>query len=450
LAASLFVAGACSGSSSSTEAGPSPSQSPPPSTAQAAAPAVEVSGPVEGGNGQATAAVQDLAAHGYTESEYFYGGTATSYAGEHKADGVWDAREDAEAEFRSRMIVRRPQDPARFSGTVVVEWFGVSIGSDTDPSWGYSAEEIMREGHAWVGVSAQQTGVRALADGDAPRYGSLDHPGDKFSFDIFTQAGHALTHHDGPAALADLEPQTLIAIGHSQSAAFLTAYTAGVQPLVEAFDGFLVHAPAQPAPIRTDLDAPTLVFVTETELTRFGFAAARQPDSDSVRTWEVAGAAHADAWLLNEVGGGYGSSCGRLNEGPHHQTLRAALHHLVAWATTGEAPPAGAPIELATERPPVIERDEQGNARGGIRTPFVDVPTSALSGDPVPGSPPLCQAFGSTTPFDAATLTRLYPDHNSYVEAFTASTEAAVAAGFILRPEADEMIAAAHTASVPS
>ena len=226
-----------------------------------------------------------------------------------------------------------------------------------------------------------------------------------------------------------------------------------MQPLVEVFDGFLIHAPVQPAPIRTDLDAPTLVFVTETELTLFGYAFLRQPDSDSVRTWEVAGAAHVDAWLLNQAGGGYGSGCGRLNEGPHHQILRAALHHLVAWVSTGEPPPVASRIEVVAEpgaAPDRDRRDDHGNALGGIRTPFLDVPTSTLSGDPAPGSPPLCQAFGSTTPFDAATLARLYPDHDSYVEAFTASTEAAVDAGFILRPEADEMIAAAQTASVPS
>ena len=156
---------------------------------------------MQGGAGQATAAVQDLASRGYTESEYFFGGTATSYVGEHRADGVWDAREGERAEFRSRMIVRRPQDPARFSGTVVVEWFNVTIGRDGDPSWGYGAEEIIREGHAWVGVSAQQTGVRALAAADPQRYGSLDHPGDRYSFDIFTQAGRALTRHAGAAPL---------------------------------------------------------------------------------------------------------------------------------------------------------------------------------------------------------------------------------------------------------
>jgi hypothetical protein len=407
---------------------------------------------VQGGAGQATTAVQDLASRGYTESEYFFEGTATSYLGARSADGVWDAREgELRAEFRSRMIVRRPGDPARFSGTVFVEWLNVASGQDSNPSWGYAAEEIMREGHAWVGVSAQATGVRALAAADAPRYGSLKHPGDRYSFDIFTHAGHALARHRGAAPLGGLEPETLIAISFSQSAGFLTTYIDGVQPRVELFDGFLVHSPAMTARVRADLDAPTLIFVTESELTQLGFASVRQPDSDSVRTWEVAGAAHVDAWLLNQAG--YASGCpGRLNEGPHRQVLRAALHKLVAWARAGEPPPVAARIKLATEprggRPAVIERDEHGNALGGIRTAFLDVPVSALSGDAAPGSPPTCSGFGSTTPFDAATLARLYPDHDSYVAAFAASTEAAVDAGFILRPEADAMIAMAEQSAI--
>jgi hypothetical protein len=350
------------------------------------------------------------------------------------------------------MIVRRPADPARFSGTVIFEWLNVTVGRDGDPSWGYGGEEVMREGHAWVGVSAQAIGVRALATGDPQRYGSLDHPGDTYSFDIFTQAARALTHRSGAVPLEGLDPETLIAIGLSQSAAFLIAYANGVQPRAGVFDGFLMHSPAQPAPIRTDLEEPVMIFITETDLTRFGHASARQPDTDSIRTWEVAGAAHADAWLLNELGAGYASSCpGRLNEGPHHQTLRAALHHLVAWVSTGAEPPVARRIELAAPgkgRAAVIERDQHGNARGGIRTPFVDVPVSALSGDAVPGSPPVCQSFGSTAPFDAAKLARLYPDHDSYVGAFIASTESTVDAGFILRPEADVMIAAAQQSAI--
>jgi hypothetical protein len=412
---------------------------------------VEVSGPVRGGAGQANAAVLDLASRGYMESEFFFAGTATTYVGEHHPDGVWDAEEGEQAEFRSRMIVRRPEEAAAFSGTVVLEWLNVTVGSDGDPSWGYGAEEIVREGHAWVGVSAQQPGVGTLTKTDPARYGSLEHPGDSYSYDIYTQAGRALTDHTGPAPLGDLEPQTLIAIGLSQSAVFLSAYINGVQPLVEVFDGFLLHAPAQPAPIRTDLDEPTLVFLTETDLTLYGYAYVDQDDTDAVRRWEVAGAAHADAWLLNELDQrGFASSCpGRLNEGPHHQTLRAALHHLVAWATTGEPPPVAPRMEVIAEagHQAVIERDEHGNAIGGVRTPLVDVPIAALSGEPAPDNP-LCASFGSTVPFDAATLARLYPDHDSYVEAYTASTEAAVDAGFILRPEADAMIATAEQSTI--
>jgi hypothetical protein len=124
----------------------------------------------------------------------------------------------------------------------------------------------------------------------------------------------------------------------------------------------------------------------------------------------------------------------------------------VAWAATGEAPPAAPRIGLLTEngkqRRVVIERDEHGNAVGGIRTPLVDVPVSTLSGEAALGGPPLCRLFGSTTPFDAATLARLYPDHESYMNAFTASAESAVRAGFLLRPEADAMIAVAQQGSV--
>jgi hypothetical protein len=438
------VAGACGGSTSKPGAAP-------PSTS-ASPPAVEVSGPVRGGSGQANKALQDLAARGYTESEFFFAGTATTYVGEHHDDAVWDAGEGEQAEFRSRMVVRRPQDPAAFSGTVVVEWFNVTIGSDADPSWNYGAEEIMREGHAWVGVSAQQPGVLSLATADPARYGSLTHPGDNYSFDVYTQAGRALTDHTGPAPLGDLEATALIAIGLSQSAAFLSAYINGVQPLVEVFDGFVLHAPAAPAPLRTDLDVPTLVFLTETDLTDGGYAFVDQPDSDSVRRWEVAGASHADAWLLNELDqSGFAASCpGRLNEGPHHQTLRAALHHLVTWATTGEPPPVAPRLEVLAERghQAVIERDEHGNAIGGVRTPLVDVPIAALSGEPAPDSPPPCASFGTTVPFDAATLARLYPDNDAYVEAYTASTEAAVDAGFLLRPEADAMIAAVQQSTI--
>ncbi len=436
--------------------------------------AVVVTGPVTGGLGQATASIFDLAEVGYVEEEYFIEGESTSYdaVATLGVDGEWAVKAAATAPFRTRIIVRRPEASA-FSGTVLVEWLNVSSGADSNPDWGYASDEIIREGHAWVGVSAQAVGVNGgpsvlggagsggLVGADPARYGSLSHPGDAFSFDIFTQAATVLSDHDGPAPLGDLDPEHILAIGESQSAFFLTTYINAVQPIVGLFDGFLVHSRGGGAPsitgenarassaaeaiaIRSDLDVPVMVFQTETDLTVLGYGYLEQEDSDFVKVWETAGTAHADAYLLVEVYGlGADSDLASivncpapLNAGPQHEVLQAAIHALVAWVVDGSAPPTAPRLELASNDPPVIARDERGIALGGIRTPLVDVPVAVLSGDMIAGASGFCILFGSTTPFDAATLASLYPSGDVYLKAFAASLQSTVDAGFMLDEDA--------------
>ena len=90
----------------------------------------------------------DLATLGYEETEYAVSGTAQSYElkGERGADGKWDVGPGAEAPFRTRIVVRRPIDPARFSGTVVVEWHNVSAGIDAAPDWGFFHRHLTAAG----------------------------------------------------------------------------------------------------------------------------------------------------------------------------------------------------------------------------------------------------------------------------------------------------------------
>ena len=61
--------------------------------------------------------------YGYSEREYFIAGTATAYrpAGVLGADGRWSVASAATALYETRIIVREPNDPGRFNGTVVVE-----------------------------------------------------------------------------------------------------------------------------------------------------------------------------------------------------------------------------------------------------------------------------------------------------------------------------------------
>jgi hypothetical protein len=451
-------------------------------------PAATVSGPVSGGNGVylAEPLTSDIAAAGFVEHEYFAEGTATSYAANEVAgDGRWSFTPVGTAPYRTRVLVRTPGDPAKFSGTVVLEWLNVSGGVDADPEWAAVHEEILRQGHAWVGVSAQRIGVmggpvlvRTNAPGselaglglraiDPARYGTLDHPGDGFAFDIYTQVARAIR---AGAGLSGLVPERLVAAGESQSAFALVTYYNGVQPLTSAFDGFFVHSrgatamalvgPGESSDLagsvagtattfRDDLAAPVMNLQTETDVVGIlSSYAARQPDSDTFRLWEVAGTAHFDLHLLG-ASAAY-LDCGYpINNGPLDVVAKAALRGLTSWIETGVAPPAAPRLETTDGEPPQLRLDGDGIALGGIRTPPVDVPVATLSGAAGPGASLACLLFGSTTPFTAERLAELYPSSTDYEQRYEQAADAVIEAGFVLDDDRAGLLAYADASSIP-
>jgi len=126
--------------------------------------------------------------------------------------------------------------------------------------------------------------------------------------------------------------------------------------------------------------------------------------------------------------------------------VRAAVASLRTWVVDGEPPSEAPPLEVEGD---AIVRDERGIALGGIRTPAVDAPVSVLTGEAPAGRSVLCMLFGDTVPFDAATLAALYPTHQDYVDAVSEAADGAVAAGFLLRADADAFVAAAEDADIP-
>jgi len=443
-----------------------------------------LSGPVEGGShGRPFAAsLADLAAQGYVETEYFLAGTATAYvaAGPLGSDGRWDVAPAASQPFKTRILVRRPKDPAKFNGTVVVEWLNVSGGFDIDAAWGYAYPVLMREGFAWVGVSAQRAGVEGppLRPGlsqplklwDPARYGGLANPGDDFSYDIFTQAARAV----GPKRPAGLDPLAgltvarVLGAGVSQSANRLATYVDAVQPTARALDGILIAsrigarggaaplAADRPMPdpvrIRDDLAVPVLVLETESDaLSHFP---ARTPDTDRYRLWEMAGTAHQNRWADTYFGAEIARDLGKSTLGgcadpvnglPTQHVYDAAIHHLDAWVRDRKPPPT-APRIAISGAPPAIERDAAGNALGGLRLPGLAVPTARYGGV---GTPDSCRSEGFEIGFPKPTLDRLYPSHAVYVAKFTDATRAAESTGFILGPEAADEIREAEAARTP-
>ncbi len=283
---------------------------------------------------------------------------------------------------------------------------------------------------------------------------------------MFSQAAQVLRRPGDVNVLGGLVPEQLIAFGESQSASRLITYVNGVHSVADIYDGFLIHGrsdagaslndevtPEAPTLIRGDLTDPVFQFEAETDISR-GFFDARQPDTDMLRTWEVAGTAHADqsildynAGLSEEFGLDLSDVCPVINDGPQAEVLRAAFDALSTWVVDGEPAPAAEPIQ---DDGGVIARDELGIALGGIRTPPVDAPTVVLSGDPVAGTTVICSLFGNMEDLSPAQISELYPTHDDYLAAVTESAEAAAADGFLRQAEADEFIAQAEAASIPS
>ena len=439
---------------------------------------------MSGGKGQAFGALtaQDLAASRYTEAEYFVWGTSQSFekSGTWGMDGKWAVTPAARADYKIRMLVRRPSEPKRFNGILIVEWLNVTAMAEGAADYMQMKEEIERSGYAWVGIGAQAAGVNTPRSGskawDPERYATLVHPGDAFSYDIFTQARRSASAASPPGC----EPARRVDACAIRSQPADRNRRSGSSPTsmrftcAPVFDGFFVHSrganaagltaeqlgrdpdPIPPgAHIRTDTGVPVFDLQTEGDMVTLRSHLTRQADSTHYRRWEIAGAAHAESpqWVPG------------LAAGPRSgRALRVADQQRAAscggQSRAGCADAVGARRVVAALSRPPIELGDSGRAGSDAprrprhrerRHPAarVEAPTALLDGlrnDVPPGTPGgqnFCFLFGHTKPFDAAELKSLYPTHDAFVRKFNAAVDAMVRAGYWLKPEADLARAAA-------
>lgn len=449
--------------------------------------------------------------YGYEQDELFFSGTAHSYVNTSAltSDGKWNVEAAEEAKYKTRMIIYKPTDPAKFNGTVIMEWINVTAGMDVPTCWVMMHTEIMRRGYAYVGISAQYVGVEGgetmlptplgrampLKTLAPRRYRSLSHPGDSFSYDIFAQAAQAIRNPTDIAPLGDLTAERLIAAGESQSAMRLVTFVNILGKSTDAIDGYLIYsrmgyvedfggasAALSESPqaeiytpavirVRDDLGKPVLNFQTETDVFRMGALSSRQSDSETFRLWEVAGTAHADAYSIitgmTDKGDDVATAeimvthtpniimedcVEAINSAPqHHFAVKAALYALHRWLAYGTLPTSAPRLE-SNNAGDDAARDQYGNALGGIRSPYMDAPIARLSGDNADVQTDdgnICFLFGATEMLDDAVLQTLYPSHSAYVNAVTASANEAVAKGFLLSEDAALIISAAEAGDIP-
>lgn len=443
-----------------------------------------LTGPISGGvHGRPFARpLVDLDAHGYVEEEYLLEGEAERYrlVGEMTRDGRWEAQPTGAAPFRTRVVVYRPTEADRFNGAAIVSWNNVTAGYDL---FGGESPEILESGYAYIGVTTQKAGIegldpmrQGLRDWHPERYGSLHHPGDDHSFDIYTQAAAAVRDEILPSA--GFAVRHLIAMGASQSAGRLATYINAIHTHANVFDAYLPTIwfgagtalevgdavvninVARPTvdrrqllrgshQIRDDLGVKT--FVVNSELEAIACFDIRQPDTDTFRYWEAAGTCHVSAQSMATRGPKYERDFGTvlpvtpgINRIPLMPLYDAALHHLHRWLTEGTPPPEQPKIEFEGD-PPAIVRDEHGIARGGIRLPQVEVPIAQNSAIPL-ADDIYSILYGSSVPFPKDQVLAMYGDRDAYLDRFEEAARTAEKAGVLLprdvRPEEHRWLAA--------
>ena len=425
----------------------------------------------------------ELASSGYEEQEYFASGTAMAFkAGSMPSNGKWSITPTTTAAYKTRILVRRPTNPAHFNGTVIVEWMNVSAG-ESAPDWDFLNPMLMRDGYAYVGVSAQALGVEGgksilgtpnaagatgpggLVGEEPARYGTLHHPGDQYALDMYAQIGQALrAPHD--TALGSLKPKHVLAVGESQSAFYLTTFADALQPRTNVYDGIFIHSRggsgaslagtsivSRSGPdnlrIRTDLKVPVFMSQTQTDLIQLGYAPAQQPNTAKIRTWEIAGTAHADAYTVGAAASILGCTT-PVNSGPQHEVVQAAFTAFDKWVNDGTPPASPPPFTLSSTQPATLGLDTHGNVIGGVRTPAVDVPVSTLSGAPAAGANAICGLFGSTVAFTPTQLAGLYGSQSNYIAQYAKSLNKAIAGGYILSADKAELLATAEQVQIPT
>ena len=304
---------------------------------------------------------EDLTHFKYIAKEYFVSGIAQGQP------------------YTTRIVVRRPSDVKKFSGIVVAEPMHPS-----GNSWMFHFVHTyaMTQGHISLEIVTGSTAQFTMANTD--RYKDLQI-GNNQANEILAQAGLLAKsgRRDGP--LEGLPLRKMILMGTSASAATVTGYLPAhmiyrgdeMKPI---FDGFLPTSQGGKTPIMK-VDVPLILMPTMTEVVA-GAArgnAYRRPDGDApgdqFRIYEVAGMAHNDSRINPTYDPDpcmYPSS-----KFPQGIGMTVGLDQLIQWVDKGKVPLHADYITVDNDTRndgSVLALDANGNAKGGVRNPYVDVP----------------------------------------------------------------------------
>ena len=446
----------------------------------------------------------DLSRKGYVEEEYFQRGIADIY--NWPAPGKITSL--GSGPYVTRILVRRPKDPQRFNGAVIIEPLNSSHMADADLMWMFSHEHFMAQGYIWIGLTVKPVSGAALKRFNPTRYAPVSFasplpveqrcvdrelgPEERSSeiglaFDALAQLG-ALVRSDVPQNPWRGYPVTRVYMtGYSQTAGYDSTYATALSSLLtyaggkRIYDGYLdgghgpfnvvlntcapLFLPGDPRLPINPVGVPYIDIAGEGDTLVTGFMQRADGDTppDLSRRYEVAGATHSGSLLeafapnaqdFARAGGLMTSVVGcvpdtqELSDFPFYYVMDAMWQNLDDWVVKGVLPPPGKYLTLVPGgMGPVTVKDANGNAIGGVRTPAVDVPTATWHSSR--GGLESCMRVGYGERFDSQKLHSLYPTHADYVRKVSDDVHELQAGRWLTSLDAQHIIDQANAADVP-
>ena len=410
----------------------------------------------------------DLKKLGYVEEEFIVNGTANVYTW--AADGSVNVK-TPNAPYGTRIIVRRPADAARFSGNVIVELLNEARSYDWAFIWAVSHPYFVEHGDAFVGITHFPQNIDSLKKFNPSRYAALSYanpnpaeacgaqaatsPSEEgLRWDSITQIGTLLKSKPATGPLAGFNVENVyLSSHHGQAVTYAIAFDARAnryngRPI---FDGYMIKSSDSPsrlsrcdaAPANGDprqlvrnISVPMIRVVPQAEVLRPN--ASRRPDSDEpgdrYRLYEVPGAPRMDKTYFqqlpvieDQLKAGQPASNSKwpydyrcspdldlIDFPPLRHAVNAAFWNLDNWVRTGAPPPRAERIAVKDFGIPqaAFDVDQFGNAKGGVRSPYIEVPTATYAAQ----SPGQCNNIVSKTPFDWSRLQTIYGTPKTYTD----------------------------------
>lgn len=431
----------------------------------------------------------DLNKYGYREEEFYLQGIAPAItaAGENRFD----------VPYTTRILVRKPADPARFNGTVIIEpfsWFG-----ERGAGWILTRDYLLRRGYAYVGYTLNTNQPRVdpkfMADTPAAEAEQIAQYGRIVNFDFMRRYDYARyaplgTYYDPehfsrgtapdpfPPQSQGIAAQLALLLktpatqgplaGFDVQRIYVNSWAVTAQvwmdyldqgrhqqwrmpddtPLIDAYmTGRMAYGEVGGEVMRLPRQMPEGVpFVTvysQSELMHDvfeGIALPADTDSPQLRYYEVTGMPHlrlADLGtdhterLAADIGKGNDPRCQTLYDEPAELVVSALLDRMDRWVREGTPMPKAPRVVRdgkAAARAPAT-----GNLQGGVRPPWVQVPSAVYLTDQETGCGLI---YDTKVAYAKDVLGRHYANFNRYAQKFEEAKAVSIQEGYLLPEDA--------------